>query len=162
MTSYNYRQEADNYLVILAATMVNFQLWYQICAVCVCAPVSMCVHYFFNWLLSVCNLSCKFIFQKTHLSKEKSHSLQLKCVGIYFAWISCSPVDRAASPSLDFSVAKSDLSVVYICGPPSQFAFVEMCARTDVMTGCREKYVVHYKEICEKCLRSNYITTPKN
>ena len=32
-----------------------------------------------------------------------------------------------------------------------------MCARTDVMIGCTESDVVHYKEITEKCLRLNYI-----
>ena len=76
---------------------------------------------------------------------------------------------RAANPSLDFSVAKSDftrsnyiLSIAYIYGPPSQFAFAEMCARTDVRIGCRQSDIVHYKEICEKRLCSNYVTTHKN
>ena len=41
--------------------------------------------------------------------------------------------------------------------PPSQFAFAEMCARKDVMIRFRDSDVVHYKEICEKCLRSNYV-----
>ena len=35
-----------------------------------------------------------------------------------------------------------------------------MCARTDVMIGCRDSDVVHDKEICEKCLRSNYVQMP--
>ena len=40
--------------------------------------------------------------------------------------------------------------------PPLQLAFVEICARTDVMISCRESNVAHYKvkEICEKCLCS--------
>ena len=51
---------------------------------------------------------------------------------------------------------------MHIYGPPLQFAFAEMCARTDVTIGCRESDVVHYKEICEKRLRSNYVTTHKD
>ena len=36
-----------------------------------------------------------------------------------------------------------------------------MCAGTDVMIGCRESDIVHYREICEKHLHSNYVTTHK-
>ena len=36
-----------------------------------------------------------------------------------------------------------------------------MCARTDAMISCRESDIVHYKEICEKHLHSNYVTTHK-
>ena len=52
MMSYNYRQEADNYLVILAATMVNFQLWYQISAMCVCTCEYVCA--FLLELVALC------------------------------------------------------------------------------------------------------------
>ena len=72
---------------------------------------------------------------------------------------------RAANPSLDLSIAKSDfkhsntiLSVVYIYIWSSfAIAFAETCDRIDAMISCRNSDVLHYKEICEKHLHLNYV-----